>query len=198
MDKGIERQNRLGYWEARRHMIYYKSLFQFICVVADEAQSIIDIGSASAQYMSWLEWIPNRTLLDFNFKSKRAGFHYVEADFLKFQPKETYDVAVCCQVLEHVESPKLFCQALRGVARRLIVTVPYNWLGNAPGHLHDPVDEEKLKAWMQIVPNNQQVVPEPFRESRLIAYYDLENGPSARFDKGKVFEAIARRAQYAP
>ena len=41
---------------------------------------------------------------------------------------------------------------------------------------------------MGVAPNNQQIVPEPFRESRLIAYYDLEAGPNARFDKARVFE----------
>ena len=198
MDEGIARQQRLGYWEARRHMLYYKSLFQFVCVAGDEARSILDVGSASAQYMSWFEWIPERALLDFAFTTKLAGFTYIDTDFLAYTPDEKFDLALCCQVLEHVEDPAGFCTALKRVARRLIVTVPYKWLGNAPGHIHDPVDEEKLAGWMGVRPNNQQVVPEPFREARLIAYYDLEAGPTARFDKGMIFDAIARRAHLAP
>jgi SAM-dependent methyltransferase len=197
-DMGVVRQKSLGYWEARRHMLYYKSLFQFVSVAGDEAKSIIDVGSASARYISWFGWIPNRTMLDFKIPTKPDGIECLEIDFEDFEPDQLFDLVLCCQVLEHVDDPIRFCNKLKSIARRLIVTVPYKWLGNAPGHIHDPVDEEKLFGWMGVSPNNQQIVPEPFRESRLIAYYDLEAGPHARFDKALVFEAIARRSVFAP
>ncbi|MBV1868830.1 MAG: class I SAM-dependent methyltransferase [Marinosulfonomonas sp.] len=197
-DLGVQRQKKLGYWEARRHMMYYKSLFQFVCVAGEEAESIIDVGSASTQYMSWFKWIPSRTLLDFKINNKPEGFEVVETDFFEFAPQKKYDVVLCCQVLEHVEDPEQFCTKLKEISKRLIITVPYKWLGNAPGHIHDPVDEAKLYSWMKIRPNSQQIVPEPFRESRLIAYYDLEAGPSARFEKDRIFAAIANLAEHAP
>jgi SAM-dependent methyltransferase len=196
-DAGVLRQKALGYWEARKHMLYYKSLFQFVSVAGDDADSIIDVGCASARYMNWFGWIPRRALLDFGIPNKPEGFECIETDFMTFEPEKKFDLALCCQVLEHVEDPKRFCDKLKTIARRLIVTVPYKWSGNAPGHIHDPVDEAKLKDWMGLAPNNQQIIVEPFRESRLIAYYDLEKGPAARFDKGMIFDAIARRAEFA-
>mgnify|MGYP001556431657 CR=1 FL=1 len=43
-----------------------------------------------------------------------------------------------------------------------MVSVPYPWLGNAPGHINDPDDEVKLEGWMGVAPNAWQVVQEPF------------------------------------
>ena len=50
---------------------------------------------------------------------------------------------------------------------------------------------------MGIVPNNQQIVTEPFRESRLIAYYNLVEGPQFRFPKDFVLSAVAERVEGA-
>lgn len=197
VDAGLTRQKKLGYWESRKHMLYYKSVFQFACVAGYDAQSVIDVGSASAEYLQWLHWIPERAMLDFRIPKKVEGFTCIETDFFDFKPEKTYDLALCCQVLEHVEDPKAFCDKLKTISKRLLITVPYKWRGNAPGHLHDPVDEAKLRSWMQVAPNCQQVVSEPFRASRLVAYYDLENGPKERFEKGFVFEAIARHSEAA-
>lgn len=197
-DAGVRLQKKLGYWEARRHMLYYKSLFQFVSVIGYEAKSLIDVGSASAEYIQWMGWIANRTILDFKIPLKPKGITAVETDFLKFEPAEPYDLALCCQVLEHVPDPEPFCGKLKAIAKHVIVSVPYKWPGTAPGHIHDPVDEQKLASWMRLEPNSTQVVVEPFREARLIAYYNLVKGPAARFDKEFIFRAIAERASYAP
>ncbi len=196
IDPGVLLQKRLGYWEARRHLLYYKSLFQFVSVVGYDAQSLLDVGSASADYVSWMDWIPERFILDFKIPRKPEGITAIEIDFFEYEPENKFDVVLCCQVLEHVRDPELFCSKLKQVAKRLVITVPYKWLGGAPGHIHDPIEQEKLLGWMHVQPNNQQVVYEPFREGRLIAYYDLENGPSQRFDKDFVFSAIANRARH--
>jgi SAM-dependent methyltransferase len=198
LDFGIEQQKRLGYWEARKHFIYYKSVFQYACVAGADANSVIDIGSASAEYVNWLKWIPNRFILDYEIKSAPVGVQPIETDFFEFDVPEKFDLALCCQVLEHVEDPKRFCEKLKSVAKKLIITVPYRWSGAAPGHINDPVDEDKLYSWISITPNSQQIVCEPFRESRLISYYDLENGPSYRFDKQFIFESIAKYSEHAP
>jgi hypothetical protein len=194
-DDGVVAQRQLGYWGARRHMLYYQALYQFVCVVGRDAESLIDVGSASAKYVDWFRWIPARHILDFRIASKPEGIVCIESDFLTYQPPHVFDLALCLQVLEHVPDPAAFCGKLKAIARRLLVSVPYKWLGNAPGHIHDPVDEAKLKGWMGITPNNSQVVTEPFREARLIAYYDLENGPNHRFDKAYIQDAIRDRAQ---
>ncbi len=85
----------------------------------------------------------------------------------------------------------------RDVAANLIITVPYRWLGNSPGHINDPVDEDKLEGWMEIKPNAWQLVQEPFREQRLIALYNLAGGPAFRYKKEFVLDSIARRTEGA-
>ena len=106
-------------------------------------------------------------------------------------------MVLCCQVLEHVAEPAAFCRHLRDVATNLIVTVPYRWLGNSPGHINDPVDETKLEGWMEIKPNAWQLVQEPFREQRLIALYNLGEDPEFRYKKELVLAAIAQRTEGA-
>lgn len=197
-DAGIRLQKKMGYWESRRHMLYYKAVFQYVSVVGYDAKTLIDVGAASAEYVQWMSWIPDRSILDFKIPRKPEGITCIETDFFTFEPPQSYDVVMCCQVLEHVPDPAAFCEKLKSIAKHLVISVPYKWLGNAPGHIHDPVDEDKLAGWMKLKPNNSQVVQEPFREGRLIAYYDLVNGPAARFDKEFIFAAIAERAEHAP
>jgi hypothetical protein len=48
---------------------------------------------------------------------------------------------------------------------------------------------------MGIAPNSYQVIHEPFREGRLIAYYNLVEGPQFRFPKEFVLSAIAQRIE---
>jgi hypothetical protein len=199
IDAGLRLQQTLGYWEARQHMMYYKAIFQFVSVVGYQARSLIDVGSGGdTGYVQWMGWIPERAVLDFAIPNKPAGITAIETDFFTFDPPELYDVALCCQVLEHIPDPQAFCTKLRQIARHLIVTVPYKWGVGTPGHIHDPVDEHKLATWMQVPPNSWQIVQEPFREGRLLAYYNLIEGPSAHFDKEFIFRAIAERASFAP
>jgi hypothetical protein len=67
--------------------------------------------------------------------------------------------------------------------------VPYKWPGGThPEHVHDPVDEKKLRNWMGRAENYSMIVREPFGSVRLIAYYDIDN-PEARIDMRTAREA---------
>ena len=194
-DATARHQKRHGYWNTRRHMMYYKAVYQFVSVIGDKAESLIDIGSGGTDYVSWFDWIAQRHVLDHHVPNPPSGITAINMDFFEYQPDSLFDVALCLQVLEHVEDPGAFCDKLKSITRRLLITVPYKWLGNAEGHIHDPVDEEKLQSWMELKPNNSQVVYEPFREGRLIAYYDLKNGPEFRFERLHILECIAKHAR---
>ena len=191
MDAGLVRQKELGYWASRNTMLYYQAVLQYAAVVGHSANSVIDIGSGKTGYVSWMHWIPNKYMLDFKVHGNPEGVHAVESDFLQYRPDQKFDLVLCCQVLEHLENPSAFCDKLKETGSHLIISVPYKWLGNAPGHINDPVDEEKLRGWMGVEPNNAQVVYEPFREGRLIAYYNLVEGPRFRFPKDHVMRAVA-------
>jgi len=195
-DAGVMLQETFGYWNTRKHLLYYKALFQYMCVAAYDAQSIIDVGSAGTEYLEWVPWVSDRVMLDAHISKSPSGIRFIEADFINFDLKDRFDVALCCQVLEHVEDPGSFCDKLKSICKRLIVTVPYNWPIGAPGHIQDPVDEHKLRQWMGLEPNYYQIVHEPFREGRLIAIYDLEKGPGQAYEKTFVFRAIAEKAKH--
>ena len=192
-DAGLVRQRTLGYWTARRSMLYYQAILQYAAVAGYGAKSAIDVGSGGTDYINWLHWIPDRSILDFHVPKPPKGVRVIETDFMQFRPVHRFDLVTCCQVLEHVEAPKAFCAKLKEIGDNLIISVPYKWSGKAPGHINDPVDEQKLLGWMGVPPNSSQVVYEPFREGRLIAYYDLVRGPQFRFTKEFVITALAER-----
>jgi hypothetical protein len=194
-DAGLARQRVLGYWTARRSMLYYQAILQYAAVAGYGAKSAIDVGSGGTDYINWLHWIPDRSILDFHVPKPPPGVHVIETDFMQFQPPHKFDLVTCCQVLEHVDQPKAFCSKLKEIGENLIISVPYKWSGKAPGHINDPVDEHKLFDWMGLQPNSSQVVYEPFREGRLIAYYNLVEGPQFRFAKEFVIAALAERLQ---
>jgi hypothetical protein len=193
LDAALAQQNKLGYWGARKSMLYYKAIYYFAAVAGYDAKTVLDVGSGGTDYINWLDWIPRRYVLDFHVPKPPPGVEAINTDFLQFRPAEKFDLVLCCQVLEHVSEPRLFCDRLRDIAKQLIISVPYKWLGNAPGHINDPDDEAKLEGWMQIKPNNSQVIYEPFREGRLIAYYHLVEGPRFRFPKEFIISALAER-----
>lgn len=194
-DIGYQQQLQQGYWNARKQYIYYQAVSHFVAIAGYDAESIIDIGSAGTDYVCWFPWIADKVMLDFKVKlPTQVGVRKIETNFLEWTPDKVYDVALCMQVLEHIPDPRLFCEKLKQVCRKLIVSVPYKWrAGGTPGHIHDPVDEIKLRDWMGLIPNNSQTVTEPFRESRLIAFYDLENGPQARFPRERIVLAVQER-----
>lgn len=188
-----------AYWDKRRQMLYYKAIFQVVSVVGKEARSIIDIGSAETDYVSWFGWIGEKAQLNLGFTGQLPGVERISTDFLSWEDERTFDVALCLQVLEHVPDPAAFCDRLQRTARRLVISVPYKWGGNAPGHIHDPVDESKLQGWMGRKPNYSMIVREPFGPARLIAYYDIERGPGAPgFGLEAVKAAKAAHAHFYP
>lgn len=184
------------YWRSRKSALYYQAVYQVVSAVEDNAKSILDVGSAETGYINWFDWIPQRTQLNLGFRGKPPeGVERVKADFLHWTPSQKYDLVLCLQVLEHVEEVEAFCQRLKAVARHLVISVPYKWrAGGHKDHVHDPVDEDKLKSWMALKPNHRLIVQEPFGPRRLIAYYDIEGGESTRIPREVTLKKIADRA----
>jgi hypothetical protein len=185
------------YWNDRKHMLYYKALFQMISVVGYDARSLIDVGSSSAEYITWFGWIERRVQLNKgSFKGTLPGIERINADFFEWTPDDTYDVTLCSQVLEHVRDPRRFCDRLKSISRRLVISVPYNWrAGGTPGHVQDPVDEVKVRSWMGLKPNHQAIIREPFGPARYIAYYDLEQGERYRIPREFSRQAVREMSE---
>ncbi|MGA0594950.1 hypothetical protein [Enterovirga sp. CN4-39] len=185
-----------GYWSSRRESLYYQAVYKIVAVVGQDATSIIDVGSAETDYIKWFEWIGRKVQLNRGFRTGLEGVERIGADFYKWETPEKFDIGLCLQVLEHVTDATEFCNKLKAISRRLVISVPYKWpAGRHKEHVHDPVDEVKVKSWMGISPNYSLVVREPFGPARLICFYDLENGPSFRINVADANRALRARSQ---
>jgi hypothetical protein len=176
------------YWDSRKHQIYYQALFQMAAVVGKQANSVIDVGSTTG-FLNWLHWIDERVQVDLGpFPERYRGIKQIQADFMSSdvpELKRRYDLCICSQVLEHIENPQPFCAKLLSIADSLIVSVPYKWReGRVTGHIHDPVDEEKVLMWMGRKPNHSIVLQEPFGPKRMICWYDPVRGPAFKIEGG--------------
>jgi hypothetical protein len=186
------------YWGERYDLMYYNYVRYFVRVIGAKAKSLIDIGSNGAEYVTWFPWIPDVTSLDLNRPYSGDGVASIKADFFKWVPERQYDLALCLQVLEHLDRPAEFLHKVLEISRKAIISVPYQWPeGASKYHVQDPIDLEKFVGWAGVKPNYYQIVTEPFKDiysnsaSRLIAYFDVAD-PERNVRGGDV---KARRAQ---
>jgi hypothetical protein len=185
--EGREHKLESGYWAKRSNMMYYQYVDFLVRKLAADAKSLIDIGSANAQYIEDFDWIPKRNTLDIKKPYSSENVAGIQMDFFDFQPVEKYDFATCLQVLEHIPDARSFARKLFEVADHVLISVPYRWeKGSHPQHVHDPVDESKLFEWTGREPSYSIVVEEPLSGSRkgrrLICYYH-PGGERLRFAK---------------
>lgn len=162
-----------GYWAGRTELMYYRYVDFMVRALAADARSLIDVGSADAQYIENFDWIQKRNTLDIKNPYNSDNIQAIEMNFFDFEPEEKYDFATCLQVLEHVPDAGAFAKKLFQTAHRVLISVPYLWEeGSTSSHVHDPVDLDKLIGWTGREPDYYIVVQEPLsKRQRLIAYY---------------------------
>lgn len=175
---GLRKRPR-PYWQSRERSKYMREVRRLVDEVSSNARSILDVGSNGCGNIDWWPAIPRRVSLDLETPYVAEGVESIRADFLKYEFRETFDVVLCLQVLEHIPDARAFAQKLLGVANRhLVVSVPYRWeAGKCKHHIHDPVDETKLLSWFGRPPSRARVVREGFANitgsARLVCRYDL-------------------------
>ena len=168
--KGSARQG--SYIQRRRTQIYYQYVFRLVRGVAPHIDSILDVGSGRTSCLEEFHWIPIRRTVDIDYPYTSQTVEGVKIDFLEYEADRKYDLALCLQVLEHIPRVEEFTRKLFDVSHSVLISVPYKWpKGSIKGHIHDPVDEAKLRSWTRRKPDYQAIVPEPFAASRLFAYY---------------------------
>jgi hypothetical protein len=165
-----------GYWRKRQGMIYYRYLDVIVRGVATDCKSMIDVGARNTPLIENFEWVDERVTLDVRAPYNSARVRGIEMDFLQFKPEKQFDIALCCQVLEHIPDAGAFARHLFEVGKRVLISVPYLWPeGGTKNHIHDPVDMEKLARWTGREPAYHIIVQEPLslsaKSRRLIAYY---------------------------
>lgn len=139
------------YWNARKDATYYREAVEMARAQAPAAKSVLDVGGGGCEYITWADWIPLKVALDPWRARELPGVLYLREEFEHFTPEIRFDLAFCLQVLEHIEDAGAFAQKLLASAETVIISVPYKWpAGYCPGHVQDPVDEEKLEGWTGI------------------------------------------------
>ncbi len=165
---------RASYWELRKELVYYHTLGNFVRLIGYEADSLLDVGSAHCEYIRWFDWIPERVSLDIAYPTSGPGIRSIKADFLEWKPDKIYDVVLCMQVLEHIDDAARFAQKLLTIGKRVLISVPHKWsAGGTPGHVQDPVSQDKVDGWFGRRPDYAMTVREPFAEERLFCYYNI-------------------------
>jgi Methyltransferase domain len=160
-----------SYWKSRRDLRYYGEVVLLARAHVPAGRSVLDVGANETEVLERLEWFERRVALDVNEIPPRAGVETVAADFNEFEPAERFDLVLCLQVLEHLDRPGPFARKLLAAGRTTIISVPHEWPGWVTDeHVHDPVDEWKLRAWTGRDPTETSIIKDLGME-RLIAAY---------------------------
>lgn len=165
-----------NYWNDRFDLMYYQTVDFIVRAVGAEARSLVDVGTGGCPYLEWFPWIERRVSIDINKPYSSPAVQALNANILDDDVPVGFDLCTCLQVLEHVPEAGRFARRLMELAPTVIVSVPYQWPdGKTQGHVHDPVDVDKLIGWFGREPNYHIVVEEPLRRTknkRLVAIFD--------------------------
>jgi hypothetical protein len=166
---------RPTYWDARRHYRYYREVVRLARRYVPEGGRVLDVGAYESELLRQLVWFDARVALDVRYVMPRRGIDTVVADFREYEPNDLFDLVLCLQVLEHQPEPQAFARKVLRTGRTVIISVPYRWpAGEHGSHIHDPVDEAKLRQWTGTEPVETRIVDDGHQ--RLIAVYS--KGPS--------------------
>jgi hypothetical protein len=163
-----------SYWRDRADLTYYRTAAEYVRRHSPHGRTLLDVGGGVQWGCRFLELLPewDRTSLELpSDKGCRLdGVREIPADFLAWRPDRQYDVVTCLQVLEHIPDAVTFARKLLTLAPVMVVSVPYRWpRGTVPSHVHDPVDEQKLRGWMGCEPIESLKSGSPL--ARLVAVY---------------------------
>jgi hypothetical protein len=174
----------MTYWNERKEMTYYKTTTDLVKVFTRRPQTVLDVGSADCEYILDLEWVPRKFAIDEWILPASPMIQGIKENFLTHNFSEKFDLVLCLQVLEHLESPEKFAKKLLETGKTVIISVPYNWKkGECEWHVQDPVDEVKLLSWV-----GRNPVYSCVSGTRLISVYHSEIPGYTNYFKLILFE----------
>lgn len=168
-------------WKRRQNLLYYRYVHSIVAAVGGNARTMLDVGSNGCPYLEQFDWIPQRVSLDRRRPYASERVEGLKRDFFTWQPEGKFDLVICLQVLEHITDATRFMGRLLAVGSHVVISVPYLWPANtSKGHIHDPVDEQKVRSWAGREATHSTIVEETevrtrSKARRLVAYYDTEN-----------------------
>ena len=165
------------YWSERQHSVYMQHIMALASFIGRDAKSIIDVGSNGCPYLSWFPWIDSRTSIDLNKPFAADGITSIKMNLFEYEPDSSFDLCLCLQVLEHIPDAQAFARKLLSLSPKVLISVPYRWPISpqtaAMGHIHDPVDDDKIVSWFGREPDFRLISTEaspPVR--RMICYFE--------------------------
>jgi hypothetical protein len=163
----------LDYWDERKDSIYLYVTRAICMKLVKMPNSVIDIGSNKTPILEWFRGYSNKLVsLDLFNPYEADGVQSVMRDFLTYETNDKFTLALCLQVLEHVDDAESFARKLLTISNVLVISVPYKWKFDACiHHVHDPVDEEKLFSWFAKNPVYSYLATELNGVKRLIQVY---------------------------
>ncbi|MBC8869685.1 MAG: hypothetical protein H8E44_09725 [Planctomycetes bacterium] len=163
----------MTFYEGRENSAYYASVRRLLESLGPK-ESILDVGSWDSPVATWGDFrirytVDSRQRPSIPEVTKIVG-PWPEATGLFQTP---VSVVTCLQVLEHVDDVGAFANALFAMAREcVIISVPYKWpSGTCKHHVHDPIDEAKLK-WMTGKTPSERILTNG-KLARMVAIYDV-------------------------
>lgn len=160
-----------GYWERRREYRYYREVVEAARRHVPDGGAVLDVGARGTEVLERLDWFERRVAIDLLPAPPSPGIETVAGDFLSYDPGAGFDLVLCLQVLEHLESPAPIARKALAAGRTAIVSVPYLWPGwTTEEHVQDPVDARMLASWSGAELLEAAVV-EDLGMERLIAVY---------------------------
>jgi hypothetical protein len=195
MIDGEPEKSPTGYWVRRKDLLYYQCVATMVTGFAPRrARSIVDVGSNRTSLLEEFDFFRRRVSIDLRRPYRSSKVKGLKRDFLVWEPKRRFNVALCLQVLEHVPDPRAFALKLFAIAEDVIISVPYMWPEkSSPGHIHDLLDERALESWTDRKPTHSVVVQEPLmalaKSRRLVAYYQHPSRPFSFADANKALKA---------
>lgn len=182
---------------ARSGLRYYDAAMAMMLPFTANATSAVEVGCVKPSFVRHLSWVERKVCVAPYFAAYKGldsgarasddddDVEYVEADFLTWRGEDDddriFDVAMSLQVLEHVVDPGAFMTKLLGIARVVVVSVPYMWSDCKTNcnHRHHMISADTLKTWSgNVTPAVEIIVRERGNgAARLIAVYVNETTP---------------------
>lgn len=202
------------YWRERKAFRFYKDLHCVIERYAKTAKSALDVGSSLPPFINTLPWIGTKVILGPRFAGNvgkggkeilslqrieaKFGVKAIKADFLAWQPPNDwqpvpgalplYDLILCSEVVEHVESPSVFVRKLLAMGRVVVLSVPYLWDGCDHTRCHhktNKISRQKIESWAGRPPQAFDIVEEANGDRRIICVYEFRPISSALSGVGR-------------
>lgn len=163
------------YWESRKTARYYQDVRRLVKKWSPGPGTLLDVGGGVTAGARYLEWFPEYKREVVETQGGHWNMPEVElhlGDFMQWEDPRKFDVVLCLQVLEHLQDPAAFCRKLFETGKTVVLSVPYKWAaGLNKSHIHDPVDEIKLRAWTGRDPIERLISTELSGVQRLVAVY---------------------------